>query len=454
MASTVTTRTADKTRGRRASLATLIVAFALPVMIDTGTARAGAPDHPSTLRVENVRLVPRDATTATITFDVGWADSWRHEGNHDAAWVFFKVRPAGSAEWQHVRLAADKVVNPTGFGQAAGGTRVDLIVPAGDDGFSGLFVRRAAYGVGTVMAKDVTAFWDLSFAKGITPATQVEIRGFGIDMVYIPAGPYELGGGTAPHRFHLFTNATEHGQPFRVTGPGAIPTGRQPGRLWARRGGQPEDGGEIAADFPNGFAAIYCMKKCITGVQYAGLLNTLPPARAETFSPPGVHLMTRSGTGAEVTYTATADGKGHINLGGLSWADGATFAAWAGLRPMTELEYEKITRGPITAGWDTGDTLDHPSFWGVTNMNGWRSPVERPVTVANATGRRFKGSHGRGVPVLPADWPQEDAVGTGFRGGHGVSGDPSYRLRADTATTERQSNYWRGVRTAPQGVGL
>jgi hypothetical protein len=87
-------------------------------------------------------------------------------------------------------------------------------------------------------------------------------------------------------------------------------------------------------------------------------------------------------------------------------------------------------------------------------MNGWRSPVERPVTVANATGRRFQGTHGLGTTTLPADWPQEDAVGTGFRGGHGESGNPSYRRRADTVATDRQGNYWRGVRTAPSGVGL
>ncbi|MFN7814058.1 MAG: hypothetical protein ACK5SI_15515 [Planctomycetia bacterium] len=441
------------TGSRGPGRAATIVAIGLVSLVGAARARAGASDHPSTLRVENVSVAARDATTATITFDVRWENSWRHEMNHDAAWVFFKVRPEGSTVWRHVRLAADKVQNPTGYGQAAGGTRLDLIVPDGADGFTGLFIRRADPGLGTVTGNRVAAVWDLASAPGITPATKVEIRGFGIDMVHVPAGPYELGGGTLPHHFHLFTNAPDHVQPFRVTGPGAIPTGQQPGRLWARRGGQPEDGGEIPATFPNGYAAIYCMKKCITSAQYAGFLNALPAARAESFWAPAMQVA-RTGTGADVTYKGTTDGGGHLNVNGLAWADGAAFAAWAGLRPMTELEYEKITRGPIVAGWDTGDTLDHPSFWGVTNMNGWRSPVERPVTVANATGRRFKGTHGLGEPDLPADWPQADAVGTGFRGGHGVSGNPSYRRRADTVEPDRGVNFWRGVRTAPRGVGL
>ena len=423
------------------------------IAVGGGTAYAGAPDHPSTLRVENVAVAPRDDKSAAITFNISWKGSWRHEGNHDAAWVFFKVRSEGSQEWQHVRLAADKVMNPTGYGQAKGGTPLDLIVPDGDDGFTGLFVRRAEYGVGKVVATKVAVVWNLASAKGITKDTKVEVRAFGIDMVFIAEGPYILGGGTSPFHFYQYTNETEQTLPYLVTGPGAIPTGKQPGKLWAQRGAQPEDKGEIPAAFPNGYAAIYCMKKCITGTQYAGFLNTLPPARADSFSPRGVHQMARSGTGSNVTYKATSDADGNINLFNLSWSDGVTFAAWAGLRPMTELEYEKITRGPRRQGWDTDEELDHPSYWLVTNMNGWRSPSERPVTVGNATGRRFKGSHGIGVPVIPADWPQADAVGAGTRGGHGPSGNPSYRRRTDTVNPQRNS-YWRGVRTAPKGVGL
>ena len=47
---------------------------------------------------------------------------------------------------------------------------------------------------------------------------------------------------------------------YRVTGPGAIPTGRQQGKLWAL-GFLPEDNGEIPAAFPEGYAALYCVKR-------------------------------------------------------------------------------------------------------------------------------------------------------------------------------------------------
>ena len=429
-----------------------MLAIPCGLLLGGAAAYAGAPDHPGTLRVENVAVAPRDDKSATITFNISWENSWRHEGNHDAAWVFFKARPEGSTEWQHVRLAASKTINPAGCSHGSGAP-LDLIVPDGDDGYTGLFVRRGEYGAGKVAATNVTVVWDLSAAKGITKDTKVEVRAFGIEMVFIPEGPYVLGGGTATFHFHMYTNDTEVTLPYLVTGPGPIPTGRKPGRLWAHRGAQPEDNGEIPAAFPNGYAAVYCMKKCITGTQYAGFLNTLPPALAETMFPAKADIA-RSGTGANVTYKATADGGGNINLSHLPWAKGATFAAWAGLRPMTELEYEKITRGPRLPGWETDESLDHPSYWRVTNMNGWRSPVERPVTVANATGRGFKGSHGPGVPVLPAHWPQADAVGTGIRGGFAITGNPSYRRAAATVDTGEGYYYWRGVRAAPKGVGL
>jgi hypothetical protein len=81
------------------------------------------------------------------------------------------------------------------------------------------------------------------------------------------------------------------------------------------------------------------------------------------------------------------------------------------------------------------------------------------VTVGHAKGRGFKGTHGRGTPALPEDWPQEDAVGAGTRGGYGAAGHPSHRLDAATVDAELTIRhkgsraFWRGVRTAPKGVG-
>jgi hypothetical protein len=403
----------------------IVVLGALLACMPRGIAADAGP-------VTNVRVTEWSKTAAILTFDVGWKNSWRHEGNHDALWVFFKYRPEGSDEWRHLRLAADKTVNPTGYGQA-GGSRVDLIVPDGDDGFLGMLVRRADYGLGPIAATGVTARWDLAAAPGISPDQKISFLAVGIEMAYVPEGAFVLGGGSEPLHFYEYTDGSQHQKPYRVAAAGAIPTGRQQGRLWARRGNEPEDGGETPAGYPTGFGGFYAMKYHAM-FYFPRFVESLPPDEVEAL-----------GAAAEKMN----------KHGGMSWADGAAFAAWAAIRPLTELEYEKLTRGPIEPDWDTGDTLNHPSFWGVESINGWRSPREQTVTVANAAGRRFRGTHGRGTPALPADWPQGDAAGSGIRGGHGRAGNPSYRLdAADGSVTRAPGVGWRGARTAPRGVGL
>ncbi|MBM4037001.1 MAG: hypothetical protein FJ290_00685 [Planctomycetes bacterium] len=424
------------------------------------------------LRIENAAVASRDEKTATVTFDIAWDNSWRSNVNHDAAWVFFKVKAEGAAEWQHVRLTADKVVNPTGYGQAEGGTRLDFIVPDGDEGFTGLFVRQAAEAKGAVAARGVTAIWDLTACKGIAKDTKVKVLAFGIEMVYVAEGPFCLGsGGTEVGGFYQYTDGSQHTQPYKVTSSSAIPTGQQSGRLWARKYAQPEDGGEIPASFPNGYSAFYCMKRHITWEQYAGFLNTLNPAQAAARCLDDREHLPRSGEPPNCVYSGKPGA-----ARGLSWADGAAWAAWAGLRPMTELEWEKAIRGPREPKPDEVG----PSYWGIPFGDWFWVPLhdrdgERAVTVGNAQGRRFRGTHGLGTPALPADWPQDDAVGAGVRscGRTGATTRLSDRLYAAAVEPERRPTPregrawdiyetpvaeshplpWRGVRTAPKGAG-
>jgi len=434
---------------------TLILAHAVMIacglLLGAGAARAGWHDYPNTARIENVTVAPRDEKTATVSFDISWRGSWRHEGNHDAVWVFFKVQAEGRTDWQPVRLVADKVLNPEGYGQAPGGTLLDLIVPDDDDGFVGMFVRRAEFGQGKVAASRVTAVWGFTANQGVTKDAKVRVQAFGIEMVYVPEGAFNLGsGGVEVNSFFMYTDGVNSDTPYRVTGPGAIPTGRQKGKLWSGKGAAPEDGGAIPATFPNGYAAFYCMKSYIKGGQYAGFLNTLAAEEADKHYP-GTGNITRLGTAPNYTYKS--DAEDHV-YDGYSWADAAAFAAWAGLRPMTELEYEKASRGPIEPGWETGFDLQYNSYWGMHDFNGWKTSCEHPATVANAVGRRFKGTHGRGTTALPADWPREDAVGMGTRGGWEYR-NPSCRTAAASMPAERvRFQTWRGVRTAPKGVGL
>jgi hypothetical protein len=248
-----------------------------------------------------------------------------------------------------------------------------------------------------------------------------------------------------------------------VTGAGAIPTGKQKGKLWAL-GFLPEDNGQIPAAFPNGFAAFYCMKfPHLTQSLYADFLNTLTVEQAKKrwYVEGQGREIQRTGTAPGYTYTATSP---DVRTAWLSWEDHAMVAAWAGLRPLTELEFEKAVRGlDAPEGTDAG-----LSFYGLQEVNTGDS-YERQVTVATAEGRKFAGTHGRGIAELPADWPSAVKGGVAYRGnffryrkysavGHFTTGGraPDCNPKADRFSGNyiSQMDLFAGcriVRTAPAG---
>ena len=120
---------------------TRVVAIAGILLLGAGAAQAQSQTWRA-VTIANVTVARRDAKTAAVTLDIAWERSWRNEVNHDAAWVFFKYRAAGGTRWRHVRLAADRVLNPTGYGHGEG-VPMDILVPRGEDGFTGMFVRQA-----------------------------------------------------------------------------------------------------------------------------------------------------------------------------------------------------------------------------------------------------------------------------------------------------------------------
>jgi hypothetical protein len=402
----------------------------------------------------NGTVVPRDDTRATLKFDATF-DTFRNDLSHTAAWVFFKVRAEGSSEWQPVRLVADKVMNPTGYGCEEAAPPIDLMVPSGADGFTGLFLRLADQNVDTTLkAKGITAIWDLSVNKGITKNTKVEIRVFAIRMMYIAKGPYYLGsGGRERFGFYQYTDGKQDTLPFKVTSSNSIPTGKQAGRLWAR-GGEPKEG-EIPATFPNGYVAFYCATAPLEHGEYAAYLNVLSPEDQEkrfVDDPAGAKdykgMVSRIGEAPNFVFVQAGFRKG-AGIWNLSYLDAALYSAWAGLRPMTELEFEKAMRGfrepmPDEAGY---------SYWGINFGGGVYNtqPQMRVLTVLGDASRKFMGTHGLGTLALPDDWPTPDAVGVMTRGGWGAPDTfrTSNRGMCDVDPERRAAFGWRGVRTAP-----
>ena len=461
------------------------------------------------LLVTNVTVSKRNETTATVTFDIAWQNSWRYTNiNHDAAWVFFKARQEGQSEWHRVLLEGSGI-NPSGYSNG-GGTAVDLIVPSDR---MGLFVRRAAQGSDALAVTNIQAVWNIASAN-VTKTSLIQMRALAVEMVYVAEGAFKVGSGGS-EAGSLTDGSWTSGAPipFTIAGEGELTIAHTAGSLWgistannSTFGGA----GTLSASFPKGYAAFYCMKEEATQGQYADFLNTLTAVQATNrYSSTAWNRYTLSVSNG--VYSASVPDR---VCNGLCYADAAAFMDWAGLRPYTELEFEKACRGPLDpipgeypwgstnitgttginndgTGWDTAasgncncnygsHSVYGPyragiyatasstreaagvSYWGILGLSG--SLWEYALTLGNSAGRAFAGVHGDGALSTAGyadvtSWPSSTtAEGIGFRGGCYQDG-PAYARVSDRSYC---GNYkdpsrnnlccCRGVRTAPSGV--
>ncbi len=410
------------------------------------------------LQITNVTVAGRDDSTAFVNFDISWENSWRWTNiNHDAAWVFFKVQQEGSIEWHHVVIEGSGL-NPPGFSPGQG-TAIEMIVPEDRVGF---FLRRSGEGAGALLATNVQAVWNFA-ASGFTKNSKVRLKGAALEMVYVAEGAFYLGCGgltnevTGSFTDGAWTGGTSTSFPFLVTSENQIAIGNNPGELWGTSSsGKSTIGGAgiLSNAFPKGYAAFYCMKYYTTQGQYVDFLNSLTEVQAINRNPATWHTGIYDGlngytiSGSWPNFTAGARDRASNFTSRLNCQDGFAFADWAGLRPMTELEYEKACRGPPNPTpaeypWGTTNLTRLEGFSGVdgsgtetatpstANYNGgisWmRRPVrmgiyatagstresagasywgimdlcgnlyERTVSVKHAYGRAFTGLHGDGV---------------------------------------------------------
>ncbi|MEI6165666.1 MAG: SUMF1/EgtB/PvdO family nonheme iron enzyme [bacterium] len=452
------------------------------------------------LVVTNLAVSVRDTLTAEIKFDIVWENSWRSSSNHDAAWVFFKVRSDAQSAWQHVMLAGAGR-NPAGYSDGAG-TGIELVVPSDH---LGLFVRRSAEGVGTTSVQNVKVVWNFA-PSNLAPTNIVRVNAYAVEMVYVAPGSFYVGsGGSGVSEFYQYPDTNT---PFLITNEAAITVGAATGNLHyaiSKFGG--DQGSPIPAAFPKGFNAFYCMKYELTEGQWVDFFNTLTDAQKTTRNIPGAAgKNNRRNTVVWTVGEATTSARTRA-CSTLSWADGCAFAAWAGLRPMTELEFEKACRGPLkpvaneyawgdttikatmavvtdNLGKDTAilgncnfnDCLPHgpygvglyavagsmrqatgAAYWGILDLSG--NLCEQIVTAGNPLGRAYTGLHGDGKldasgnAAVPG-WPNMDARGTGYCGGGWFYPCENARvsnrvINALPCVKGDKTTGWRGVRTAP-----
>jgi formylglycine-generating enzyme required for sulfatase activity len=351
--------------------------------------------YSNNISVSNVTITGQNFSAGTnnsanfsnIKFDVAWENSWRSASlNWDAAWLFAKYRVNGG-EWKHCNL------NNTGHTTPSGSMlEVGLVAPATAFNSTtnpgvGAFIYRSADGNGNVNYQNVQLRWNYG-SQGVLDADILDIQVFAIEMVYVPTGAFAAGDGFSPNSFTITTINTG----VANTAPSGI------GSLGGQAGGYPTGIGAPNTLFPNGYNAFYCMKYEVSQGMYRDFLNTLnfnQQAGNYELSPPN------SPIGSYITY---APNKIRIKASGISPnlpavvgcdfnenniydenGDGQwqaftrldfnksfSFLDWAGLRPMTELEFEKSCRGPNAPvegefAWGTPFYKEHTFSGGVQN---------------------------------------------------------------------------------------
>ena len=401
------------------------------------------------------RQVERVASTGAlrVSAQVTWKNAWRTERNYDAAWLIVKLRPAPSAPWFHARLLAVTADSAT--------PRLTCQVTADH---VGSFCAPAATHRGDVSAVVRLDLDAASLPERARASTQLEGRVVGIEMVYVPAGPFSLGDPDPRSLdYAAFYRSDANGGAaglLRLTSEAEIRIAPEAGALYYRTRYAQYEGdraGPVPADFPKGTRAFYAMKYEVLQGQYADFLNSIGYEAAyfrAINAGPGYY--DRRGT-IRLDRNAYVADRPNRPANWVSWDDGLAFADWAGLRPMTELEFTKACRGPIepVAGdfpWGTnskvrllrrmGNDDDLPqagdadesrltdatremfgaSYYWVMDLAG--SVWEKTVTIGHPRGRAFRGTHGDGSLRLygiatNADWPAGDheAGGYGYRGG-------------------------------------
>ncbi len=497
------------------------------------------------ITVNNVELknLLQVSPTAEIEFDISWEKSWRYGDNfYDAAWIFAKYS-VDNSDWNHATISSTTSV----------GSGTGLSIDISTDNKGALLYRSAA-DFGTLSTTAIQLQWNRQSDGVAYNAAKIEIRIFAIEMVYITQGSFYVGD-TNNSGTNCFFRADgtyvkdEALGPYQITSEDAITVGTANGNLYYDDDNTYDgDGaGPIPAAFPKGYNDFYVMKYEISQGQYCDFLNTLTQSEqnirtADTLTAEdasGHYVMIGENITA-VTYRQAikagpdpADGQPYsfgcdldedgilneandgewIACNYLSIMDLMAYADWAGLRPITELEFEKAARGPSAVvddeyawGSTTIETAtsslanagaaneaanqgnlnyascspDGPyrcgiyadssssrqnagaSFYGVMELSG--SLWERPVTVGNATGRGFVGTHGDGALssgyANNSDWPgysgsvNSSATGSGFRGGLWADGSSNARVSgrhiAAGAGAGRNYNYGgRLVRTSP-----
>ena len=400
------------------------------------------------IKVKNASF---DSASQLVSFDLSWKNSWHNSKNFDAAWVFVKFIDADGS-YIHANLEL-KSHNITGNTKAKVEVSNDQI---------GAFIYSTEPHRGNVNWH-VKLKLDSALIKNLPTGFQVEV--FAIEMVYIPKGSFYIGAiEKEAIDYASFYESDMNGNPVKPylisSEDQMISVSPTAGNLYYQTEDSPYRGdskGEVPSTFPKGYAAFYIMKYETTQGVYSDFLNAIKSELALNLSPHTVEDYYKKKGGIRLVDSHFVADTYNRPANFITWDDGAVFADWAGLRPMTELEFTKAARGSSEPfvhefPWGTDNTKDlkrqvalsdelifsdaikekdlndknrhiyGASYYWVMDLAG--SLWEKCVTIGDPIGRQYFGSHGDGIITnsgasTNSDWPKgiKEEGGYGYRGG-------------------------------------
>lgn len=326
-----------------------------------------------------VSAIDTSARTITFSFNVSQDSSWRNSANYDSIWMFLKYSTDGGVNWSHARMASSGT-NPSGFYAPPG---FEIIVPSDKTGF---FVQRTSIGASSILASGVKVVWNYNqdgLSDSVAAAASTINKIFGIEMVYIPEGAFFAGDGNSTSAYR-FKQGTADNDPWYIQNENALTTTNSSadGYYYQSTGASSENNSGdiflIPASFPKGYKAFYLMKYELTEGQWVGFFNTLPPAAKQNRDITAATLGGKNSDGVVNRNTISWDSSNSSSDAStsrparpmmyLSWPDLLAYADWAGLRPVTELEFEKAARGKDVS------SVVNEFAWGNTSYTPAQSP--------------------------------------------------------------------------------
>ncbi len=402
------------------------------------------------LSVTNVSLGSRDpgAKTVVVSFDASWDNSWHNKINHDALWLTVRLQDAtASPVAKKLCQISAAGINPAGSSVGTA-KNLEFYVPSDKQG---AFLRRSANGPVLDVSTQNAQLTINYNSCGFSDSDQIYASVFALEMVFVPQGSFYAGDYNASAA--SLNKGSADSSPWNIISENAISAANPAsgGYRYVSGGnaGEYATGASVTvpANFPKGYNSFYVMKYEINEGQWVEFLNSLPSAaaRANRDLTDNNHknadsVVDRNAITCVGTPLLCATDRPGRAASFLSWMDLAAFLDWSALRPITDLEFEKISRGPTLPVqgeyvWGTTDITAADTLNGTEDGSEGVSTVDANAHYGNTTLSGGDASSGAGYVkgalrggIFATSTSNRISAGAGYYGVMDLAGNLKERI--------------------------